>query len=304
VTRPDDSTLSPQEYARVRQEAEKLLRAADALGKFPTPVSVVMDAAKVTLAADDVLDDGFLRSMRRKAGRALRSALSKVLGLLDAREQMVFIDRAVQAVRQTFLKLHETAHAVLPWQRTLYAVVEDGEQELDPEIAEQFDREANVFATEVLFQLDGFTTEAADYEFGIRTPLKLQRKYGASAYAAIRRYVSKNHRDCVVLVLDPPELTDGLGFRANLRRAAASPSFRRKFDLDWPASFTPADEIGAMVPPGQRRMSKARAITLLDRNGVRHECLAEAFATPFQVFVLVHVVRTLTRTTVIVRASA
>jgi hypothetical protein len=302
--RPDDSTLSLQEYARVRQEAEKLLRTADALGKFPTPVSVVMDAAKVVLAGDDVLDEGFLRSMRKKAGTALRSALSKVLGLLDAREGMVFIDRAVQAVKQTFLKLHETAHAVLPWQRTLYAVVEDGEQELDPEIAEQFDREANVFATEVLFQLDGFTIEAADHEFGIRTPLKLKRKYGASAYAAIRRYVSKNDRDCAVLVLDPPELTDGFGFRANLRRTVASASFRMNFDLDWPACFTPADEIGAMVPPGQRRMSQARAIMLLDRNGVRHECLAEAFATPFQVFVLIHALRTLTRTTVIMPASA
>ncbi len=304
MTRPDDSTLSPQEYARVRQEAERLLRAADALGKFPTPVSVVMDAAKVTLADDDVLDEGFLRSMRRKAGGLLRSALSKVLGLLDARERMLFIDRAVQAVKQTFLKLHETAHAVLPWQRTLYAVVEDGDRELDPEIAEQFDREANVFATEVLFQLDGFTTEAADDELGIRTPLKLQRKYGASAYAAIRRYVSTNHRDCIVLVLEPPELTDGLGFRASLRRAVTSPSFRIKFDLEWPACFTPSDEIGAMVPPGQRRMSNARIITLVDRNGVRHECLAEAFRTPYQVFVLIHAAHTLTRTTVILAASA
>jgi hypothetical protein len=304
VTRPDDSTVSPQEYARVRQEAERLLRAADALGKFPTPVSVVMDAAKVTLAEDDVLDEGFLRSMRRKAGGLLRSALSKVLGLLDARERMVFIDRAVQAAKQTFLRLHETAHAVLPWQRTLYAIVEDGDRELDPEIAEQFDREANVFATEVLFQLDSFTTEAADHEFGIRTPLKLQRKYGASAYAAIRRYVSTSHRDCIVLVLEPPELTGGIGFRTSLRRAVASPSFRIKFDLEWPACFTPGDEIGAMVPPGQRRMSNARMITLIDRNGVRHECLAEAFKTPYQVFVLIHAAHTLTSTTIILPASA
>lgn len=305
MTRPDDSTLSTQEYARVRQEAEKLLRAAGALGQFPTPVSVVMDAGKVTLAVEDVLNEGFVRTMRRKAGKALKSALSKVLGLFDARERLVFIDRAVQAAKQTFLKLHETAHAVLPWQRSLYAVVEDGEQELDPDIAELFDREANVFATEVLFQLDSFTREAADYDFGIRTPLKLQRKYGSSAYAAIRRYVSKNHRDCVLLVLDPPEFTDGDGFRASLRRPVASPSFKMKFgDLNWPSCFTPGDEIGAMVPVNGRRMSGARPITLVDRNGVRHECIAEAFATPYQVFVLVHAVRTLPRTAIITPGSA
>jgi hypothetical protein len=166
-----------------------------------------------------------------------------------------------------------------------------------------FDREANVFATEVLFQLDSFAEEAAAHEFGIEVPLKLQRKYGSSAYAAVRQYVSKNHRDCVVLVLEPPAHADGDGFRATLRRAVASPSFRMKFDLNWPPHFTPGDEVGAMVPAGHRRMSRARTITLVDRNGVRHECVAEAFKTPYQVFVLVHAARTLTRTTIIMPAA-
>jgi hypothetical protein len=58
-----------------------------------------------------------------------------------------------------------------------------------------------------------------------------------------------------------------------------------------------------MVPVGHRRMSKARAITLVDRNGVCHECIAEAFKTPYQVFVLIHAVRTLTKTTIIMPAA-
>lgn len=303
MTRPDDSTLSPQEYVRVRKEAERLLREAGALGRFPTPVAVIMDAGKVTLAQEDVLNEGFLRSIRRKASGALKSALSKVWGLFDARDRLVFIDRAVKVAKQVFLKLHETAHAVLPWQRNLYAVVEDGEQELDPDIADLFDREANVFATEVLFQLDSFVDEAAAHEFGIEVPLKLRRKYGSSAYAAVRQYVSKNHRDCVVLVLDTPTLMEGDGFSATLRRVVASPSFSLKFDLNWPQRFTPGDEIGAMVPVGRRRMSRARTITLVDRNGLRHECVAEAFKTPYQVFVLVDAIRTLTRTTIVMPAG-
>jgi hypothetical protein len=261
-----------------------------------------MDAGQVTLANDDALDEGFLGSMRRKAGNALKSALSKVWGLFDARDRVVFIDRAVKAGKQVFLKLHETGHAVLPWQRSVYAVVEDGEHELDPDTAELFDREANVFATEVLFQLDTFAEEASGYQFGIDVPLKLRRKYGSSAYAAIRQYVSKNRRDCAVLVLDPPTFAGGDGFRTALRRPVASPSFKVKFVLDWPAHFTPSDEIGAMLPLGNRRMSYGRPITLVDRNGVRHECIAEAFRTPFQIFVLIHVVRSLTNTTIVVPA--
>ena len=163
MRKADDSTLTAQEYARVRKEAERLLRDAGALGRFPTPVSEVMEAGKVALAPEDVLNEGFLKSIRRKAGGALKSALSKVMGLFDARDRLMFIDSAVKAVKQIFLKLHETGHAVLPWQRNLYAVVEDGEQELDPDIADLFDREANVFATEVLFQLDSFAEEAAGY---------------------------------------------------------------------------------------------------------------------------------------------
>jgi len=300
VKRPDDSTLAPQEYARVRTEAERLLKKAGALGQFPTPVSVIMAAGRVTLAQDDVLNEGFLRSIRRKAGSALKIALSKVLGLLDARDRLVFIDRAVKSVKQVFLKLHETGHAVLPWQSCLYALVEDGEKELDPDIADLFEREANVFATEVLFQLDSFAKDATDHEFGIEVPLKLSRKYGSSAYAAIRQYVSKSHRDCLVLVLDPPKLTKGDGFRVSLRRPVASSSFRAKFSLDWPSYFTPGDEIGAMVPVGNRRMSKARVITLVDRNGLRHECIAEAFTTPYQVFVLINASHTLTKTTIVI----
>lgn len=293
-----------EEYARIRKEAERLLRAAGALGRFPTPVAVIMEAGKVTLAQEDVLNEGFLQSIRRKASGALKSALSKVLGLFDARDRLVFIDRAVKAVKQGFRKLHETAHAVLPWQRSVYAIVEDGHQEIDPDIADLFDRKANVFATEVLFQLESFAEEAAAREFGIEVPLKLCRKYGSSAYAAVRQYVSKNHRDCMVLVLDPPVLTDGDGFRAVLRRAVASPSFSLKFDLSWPPHFTPGDEIGAMVPLGHRRMSKARTISLVDRNGVRHESVAEAFKTPYQVFVLIHAAHTLTSTTIIMPAQA
>lgn len=282
-----------------------LLHKADALGTFPTPVSEIMNAGKVAVALEDVLDEGFLRKIRRKAGTALKRAISKVLGLFDAHERLVFIARALYEVKRTFLKLHETGHAVLPWQRDLYAVVEDGEQELDPDIADLFDREANVFAAEVLFQLDSFIEEAADEPFGIKVPLGLSNKYGASVYASVRQYVTKNSRECVVLVLDPPEMREGDGFRAGLRRAVPSRPFLARFgDLDWPEYFTTRDQIGAMIPVGRRRMSAPREILLVDRDGTRHECLAEAFTTTRQVFVLIHARRTLTKSTVILTIAA
>jgi hypothetical protein len=261
-----------------------------------------MAAAKVHEVSDAVLDETFVTKMRRRAGAALKSALGKILGLFDARARFVFIDRALVAVKRTFVRLHETGHGFLEWQRELYAVVEENEQTISPEIADLFDREANAFASEVLFQLDGFTKDASREEFSILVPVRLSRKYGSSIYAAVRRYVTYNARACAVLVLDPPAFVADDGFRCNLRRVVASPAFVERYGApEWPEYFTPDDSIGAMVPVGKRRMSGRRSLGLTDRNGGQHECIAETFTQTHQVFVLLHALETLRPTIVRVR---
>lgn len=302
MIRPDDCSLTPTQYAAIRAQARRALEEAGGFGRFPTNVANIMAAAKVTEVQEDVLNEaGFLARMRKKAGAALKSAFSKVLGLFDAPSSLVFIDRTMKAVKQTFVRLHESAHAFLPWQRPLYAVVEDCEQTLAPDVAELFDREANVFAAEVLFQLDTFSEEADGKPFEIFTPVNLSKKYGASIYASVRQYVSKNYRTCAVLVLNPPEPVPGSGFRATLRRVVASKTFEEQFsNCRWPKEFTPDDRIGALVPTGKRRASGKRTLELCDGNGVRHECVAEAFTQTKQVFILICVTEALTRRTVLV----
>ena len=254
-----------------------------------------MAAANVEVVDDNVLDEGFLVKLRRKASKALKRAISATLGLLDVKGRFVFVDKTVHAVRQTFIKIHEAGHYFMVWQRKMYSVVEDCEKTISPEIEDHFDREANVFTSEVLFQIDTFTEEAEKYDFGITVPLRLSKKYGASIYASVRRYVSKNRRACVVLVLNPPELKDGYGFTADLRRVVASEKFIQMFgDINWPELFTPDDEIGAMVPVYGRKMSAPREIGIKNCNGEMCECIAEAFTQTYQVFILIHAVKTLT----------
>jgi hypothetical protein len=304
VRKPDDHTLSPQQLAKVRAEAERALRKADALGVFPTPVAEIMRAADVVEVADDVLNESFVDKLRREVGAAggkLKSAFSKVLGLFDARGGLVFISRAIKyEVKRTFVRLHEAAHGFLAWQRPMYAVVEDCENSLDPDVADQFDREANVFASEVLFQLGTFNDEAEGHEFNIMTPVRLHKKYGGSIYSTIRRYVSGNWRACTVVVLNQPQLVKGDGFRAELRRAIASPRFAELFgQIDWKDYYTPDDALGRMVPIGGRRATGKRPFAMSDRNGDKHECVAEAFTQGHQVFILIHAVKTLTAKTLI-----
>jgi len=131
--------------------------------------------------------------------------------------------------------------------------------------------------------------------------VRLSKRYGASIYMSVRRYVTKHHRACAVLVLEPPLACERRGFVSQFRREVVSPEFLRQFGtLSWPESFGPDDEIGAIVPIGGRKMSRPRDITLVDRNGVRHRCMAEAFTQKHQVFILIHAVATLTRTAVFV----
>lgn len=288
MRKPDDSSLPPNRYLAVQKEAVRALTTADAFGVFPTPVNQVMEAAKVTVATENIFNEGLIQKFRKKLGGTLKRALTKVLGILDIGSRIIYIDKSLLIVKQTFLKLHETAHSILPWQRTLYSAIEDCELTIKPDIADEFDREANAFATEVLFQCGTFKTEAADHSFNIKTPLQLSKKYGASIYSTIRRYVKTHHRACAVLVLNKPELVEGPGFISSLRRVEVSDEFVRIMGpIHWPEQFSPDDTIGSIIPIAGRKMSRPRPIVLKDANGNEHECIAEAFTQTYQVFVLI-----------------
>lgn len=305
---PDDVTLTPSQYARVRKEAERALREAGALGILPTPIDQIMTVARVVEVKEDVLNPSFLGKFRAKAeraGQAVKRALTKVLGLFHAAEGLVFLNQSLMAVKKRFVGFHEAGHGFLPWQRPMYAVVEDCEKALNGETAELFDREANVFASEVLFQLETFRDMADSEPFEIWTPVRLAKRFHASNYAAIRQYVSKSHRACAVLVLNMPEIFAGDGFRATLRRAVQSTRFSQFFGrYPWREIYTPDDAIGALVPVGKRRSSGKRSIALTDQNGETHDCVAESFSTGHHIFILIHSAKTLTATRVLLVADA
>lgn len=291
---PDDCTLTPEQRARVRSEAERALREAGALGIFPTPVRHIMDVARVTEVEEDVLNPSFIAKLRGTVSGALKKAIGKVQGIFHAVAGLVYLDQSLYELRKKFVRLHEAGHGFLPWQRPMYALVEDCEQALDPDTADLFDREANTFASEVLFQLDAFRDLAEERPFEIWTPVRLAKEFDASLYASIRQYVAKNWRCCAVLVLNPPELTEGLGFRATFRRVVPSPLFDQIFGSDqWKSVYTPDDPIGALVPVGGRKASGKRGIALIDRNGDSQDCVAESFTQTKQVFILIHATKVL-----------
>jgi Zn-dependent peptidase ImmA (M78 family) len=287
--RADDGSISNNSQESVCQHARRLLDEAGAYGRYPTPVDDLVTAAKLSLERNASLDIGFLRTIYGKVKTKIKRALDKVLGLFDSRDRMIYLDLTLKKERQRFVSLHETGHGYLPWQRDTYAIMEDGETTLDPEIEQQFELEASIFASEVLFQGNRFQQEAESLPFELKTPMQLARKFGASNYAAFRRFVGKSHRVCALLVFEQPVYEIGRGYAFHLRRALASGPFIEKFGIvQWPSVlYSNQDALAARLP------SRAfhRIFTRRCRIGsLVAECpeafYLEAFDSTYQVFAL------------------
>lgn len=300
MTTPVD-LMTPQDAGRVRERAARLLRESGAAGVLPTPVDLIVGHAKL-IVEEEELNPGFLSKLRRGIAAGVKVALSKVRALLHFGERLILVGSDQPAARRPWLKLHETGHSYLPWQSDVYGLTEDCEHSLDPTITERFENEANYFASEVLFQGEHFVREARDLPFGVLTPVnQLAKRYGASIYTTLWRYVSTNPRACAVLVLKPEQRDDVLGPIWPFQRFVASKKFTEEFgDPTFESFFRVGDgPVGAMLPRGKQRLVCARDFPLTDLNGDMRQVLAEAFYTKHNVFVFIMPAGALTRAIIV-----
>lgn len=307
MTRPDDSRLDPADLRAVEERAHRLLDRADAWNQFPVPVEDILSAAKVRVAPTSAFDPAAIASyLKRKAvdtGARVKSAISKVFGLYDADEAVIHIDNTVVQAKQTFLKLHETGHHDIPTHRKLFRFFQDYcRKTLDPDIVDQFEREANNFARFLLFKDRTFAEHAADCPLEIKTPMTLAKRFGASLYASVREYTRTNQRACVAIFLNPLESAEGTGRRALVRRVEASPSFVTRFGHPAINVVAPGLPLWPVIPLG-RKMTRPQPLTINDRNGQPHECLAEAFDTTYNILILLYPVSALTTKRIVVPSA-
>lgn len=293
----------PDDLRAVELRAHQLLDRASAWNRFPVPIEDLLAAAKVRIAPSAIFDPiailDYLQGKATEVGIRIKSAISKVFGIYDAAESTIHIDDTVVKPKKNFLTLHETAHHDLPVHRRMFRLFQDCDQTLAPEVADQFEREANNFARYALFKGDTYARMAADCSLSIKTPMNLARKFGASNYASAREFARTHHRACVVYVLEPLEFVDGSGVRAMVRRIEPSPSFVTQFG--WPNDLviTPDHCLGPVLPIG-RKMTRPTPLAMMDRNGAQQECVAEAFDTTHNIIILLYPVKALGKPTVIV----
>jgi hypothetical protein len=210
------------ELEHVTEQARLLLLNAGVGDRLPTPVSEIVTFANLVISQDITLSE-LPRSFFGRSMEHLFSALQKAKGLIDLRDNVIYLDSLKSPKQRAFVKLHEVGHKLLPWQREAYLYLDD-DSTLDPDVKELFEREANHFASEVLFQGERFSREAQDLPISAKSAIHLSKRYGSSIHAAMRRFVRTNRRSCALLVIQrEPDAETG---RTLLRVRSAEESAR------------------------------------------------------------------------------
>jgi hypothetical protein len=128
----------------------------------------------------------------------------KIRGIADLRDRVVYVPTTTTSPRVRFAKAHELGHQVVPWHRVNPAYADD-DRSLSPEAQHLFDREANLFAAEVVFQSRGFTVRARDFAPSLDAIFTLADQYGASRHCTIRRFVEEYDEPIAVVPYWPSQ---------------------------------------------------------------------------------------------------
>jgi Zn-dependent peptidase ImmA (M78 family) len=259
-----------------------ILKRSKALDVFPTPVDKIMEYCELNLNGTNDFHN-IPHNYVSKNLDALKRAVRKVLGALDRSEKIIYIDPTLPNVKKNFVKLHEVGHGALPWQKD--ARYEDDEYTLSPQVKEQFEAEANYFASGALFQLERFEDEMNNLPLEIGSPMALAKKFGGSNHAAIRRYAELSKKRCALLVLEDKQ-KNGSKSVLDLRNCFQSSAFTKEFgQLNWPAKL---DSNFPFIEDylTERRFHKEGTIQLLTNTGFV-EFTYHYFDNRYTVFVLI-----------------
>lgn len=223
-----------------------ILKESKSLNVFPTPVDQILTYSNLALDNSIQLnnvDTSFFGAIKEKllnpSKKALSKALSKVMGIFDRDEKTIYVDIGLDSNlgKKNFVKLHEIGHGVLSWQDEIMLAL-DNDETLCEEYQEQFEAEANYFASITLFQHDLFLEECQKLNLGLGAVMALRKKFGSSVHSAFRNYVLQSKNRCALLVLNHPINKNGITNILTTRDLFYSKSFLQEFgELSLPDEF-------------------------------------------------------------------
>ncbi|HEX3511217.1 MAG TPA: helix-turn-helix domain-containing protein [Solirubrobacteraceae bacterium] len=206
---PSDLPLDEQTTAAVRSYAVALLREADAVGRHPTPLGDIQQAAQLVLAGELILNTRDRVRLSERFGGWVNLAWKRLQGTLDFRSSEIWVAPDLHAMKKRFVIAHEIGHAILPAHKQTFAHIDDITR-LPPLARDLYEREANQAAVEILLQGGRASDEFDSSPPSVEQICKLSAAYGASIVATAR-YTVENSRHSVALAMSHHRPDGSLG---------------------------------------------------------------------------------------------
>lgn len=240
-----DLPLEDEAVAEIRGYALAVLREADGLGRRPTPLQDIQEAARLVLAGEITLDAKDRARLFERFGKWVHLAWKRLQGTFDYRTSAIWVKPDLHAMRRRFVIGHEIGHAILPAHKQSFAYVDDFTR-FPPFARDLFEREANQAAVEILFQGGQATDEFDSSPPSLDEICETSASFGASVVATTR-YVAETSKRAVAVAIAHVKQDGGLG----PTHIYTSRSFEAAFG--WCAGGAPWNEIRAALRTAHNR---------------------------------------------------
>ncbi len=279
----------PNEQA-IRKHTRELLKRAGINGEFPTPVDHIIAVVGLREPTESLLSGLVIGEAPEHLRRALRKIIpGRVRAILDRKEREIHVDPTIHNKgRLAFNRLHEVAHEIFPWQTELgYA---DDDATLAPSVKDLFEQEANIGASNLLFQHETFNSLANEFAISHASILALSQIVGASGHATFRRFVQSDKRIVAGIVMElEPCSWDPLAYRR--REVLVSKKWATQFGspASWPRILRPQPYSFVNLAESAR-LSKTVVQTEITLPNLQNEMVSlrvEIYSNQHHLFVLI-----------------
>lgn len=239
---PNKAVFVPklESEAEIRKIATALLQRSGVYGNLPTPIEPLVHESKLKIKHDLTnVKEAFLSRSNRVVREKFASAWQKVRGIADMRDKVIYVKDDLILPPNRFTAAHELGHQNMGWHNLDPGFV-DNHLTLSSETKEMFEKEANYFAAEVLFQGRKFRNTSRDFRPEFNSVFYLANIHLSSKHATLRRFVDESDEVIAGIPYWPdrnfydshvnPILVQGKMF--------ASPRFLKKYgDLQIPSTL-------------------------------------------------------------------
>lgn len=196
------NTFSEENIERIRLIAQKTRLKHKAM-EWGVPPHYLIEKEGLDYGEYNLNSNGFIA----KVTKTIKNVVKVIKAAIIIPERVILIDTDLHPSKKPFGQSHELGHENIPEHKEILYVC--SEHDLNPEIRDEMEFEANVYASELLFPSPLMEPIYKNYPVSMETVLHLASLSGASIHSAAIRYVTTCKEESCLLILEKDK--DGEG---------------------------------------------------------------------------------------------